>query len=232
MTPTQEMILVLFEEATIKKSKAQFISGREITPVDSHDMNFRLFKAKYGNINLELLCRDDSGTFFKPIGFYEYEKGGFLSSGKLTITVLNEFVKDYKAVKGLDSSKFNVKLMGIRESGLIAAFSRETVELVKKMYQLKEKGLPQDVIDRIGPYPHLHDMQFDKSLMSNGLQIDLLFSFDGFPQCFLDDKYGVQGALAVYLKNQNGYSLNPTLEHKNNFDKFHQMSLLSALKGI
>lgn len=232
MTPTQEMTSVLFEKDTLEKVKAQFKSGAEKTPIDSRDMSFRLFRTKYGNINLEMLCRDNSGMYFKPIGFYKFEKGGFFSSGKLTVTVLNEFKDDYKSVSGINPTNTEVEFMGIRESAVIAAFSRETIEMVKEMYRLKANGLPQAVIDQIGPFPHLHAMQFDKSLNSNGLNIDLLFSMDGFPQCFLDDDYGVEGAFGAYIKNENGFSLNPTVEHKNNFDKFHQMGLLSAFNGF
>lgn len=232
MTPTQDMVSVLFEKETLSKVKAQFKSGSEKTPIESRDMTFRLFKTNYGSINLEMLCRDNSGMFFKPIGFYELEKGGFLSAGKLTITVLKEFESDYNKIEGINPMKVNVKFMDIKESGIIAAFSRETIEMVKEMYRLKEKGLPQSIIDRIGPFPHIHAMQFDKSLNSNGLNIDLLFSMDGFPQCFLNDDYGVQGAFGVYFKNENGFSLNPTVEHKSNFDRFHKLRLLSAFNGL
>lgn len=232
MTPTQEMVSVLFEKDTLEKTKAQFKSGVEKTPIDSRDMSFRLFKTKYGNINLEMLCRDDKGMYFKPIGFYEFEKGGFLSSGKLIVTILNEFKDDYENMTGVNTSNVDVKFMDIKESAVISAFSRETVEKVKEMFQLKENGLPQSVIDRLGPFPHLHAMQFDKSLNSNGLNIDLLFSFEGYPQCFLDDEYQVQGAFGAYFKNENGYSLNPMAEHKSNYDKFHKMGLLSAFNGF
>lgn len=67
MTPTQEMVSVLFGKDTLDKAKTQFKSGAEKTPIDSRDMSFRLFKTKYGNINLEMLCRDNSGMYFKPI---------------------------------------------------------------------------------------------------------------------------------------------------------------------
>ncbi|WZL88260.1 hypothetical protein VS868_11695 [Salinimicrobium sp. 3283s] len=233
MKTTQGIVSVLFEYDTLKKAKAQFKSGAEKTPIDSQDLSFRLLKTKYGNINLELLCRDNSGMYFKPVGFYEFEKGGFFSSGKLVVTVLNEFQEDYNSWSGtVPKNVLKVKFMNIRESGIIAAFSRETIETVKEMYRLKTKGLPQSVIDQIGPFPHLHAMQFDKSLNSNGLNIDLLFSMEGFPQCFLDDDYGVQGAFGAYFKNDNGYSLNPIIEHKTNYNKFYRMGLLSAYKGI
>lgn len=232
MTPTQEMVSVLFEKDTLKKAKTQFKEGIEKTPIDSHDMSFRLFKTSYGNVNLELICRDSTGIYLKPIGYYEFEKGGFLSSGKLTVTILNEFSEDYHSLNQINPNNVDVKFMNIKESGIIAAFSRETFEMVKEMYRLKSNGLPQSPIDRLSPFPDLQAMQFDKSLNSNGLNIDLLFSFDGYPQCFLDDEYGIQGAFGVYYKKENGYSLNPTVEHKFNFDKFHQMGLLSVFNGI
>jgi hypothetical protein len=226
MTTTQEMASVLFEKDTLEKVKAKFKSSAEKSPVTSRDISFRLFKAKYGNINLEMLIRDNSGMYFKPIGFYEFE------NNDLTVTVLNEFKDDYYSVDGINPLNVEVKFMNMRESALIAAFSRETFEKVKEMYRLMENGLPQSVIDQIGPFPHLHAMQFDKSLYSNGLKIDLLFSMDGFPQCFLDDEYGVQDAFGAYFKNENGYSLNPMFEHKGNYDKFYQMGLLSVFNGI
>ncbi|MEJ7673742.1 MAG: hypothetical protein WKF59_13855 [Chitinophagaceae bacterium] len=197
-------------------------------------MNFRLFKRNCGNINLELLCRDNSGTYFKTIGYYEFEKGGFLSSGKLSVTILKEFEQDYKELKNsnnLDDHGVKVNFMSIKESGLIAAFSRETIENVKIMYREKKQGVSQEVADLIGPFPHLHAMQFDKSLVSNGLKIDLLFSMDGFPQSFLDDEYKVEGGLGAYFQNEKGLSLNPVVEHKENYDRFYKMGLFSALNN-
>ncbi|MCP9199024.1 hypothetical protein MKO06_03830 [Gramella sp. GC03-9] len=232
MTIKEEMLSVLFDEKTLKKVKSQFKSGNEKSPVDNPDMTFRLFKTEFGTINLELLCSDKTGMYFKPIGFYSFIKRGFLNPDKFTITVLNEFKEEYKSLNLKTPNKFEVEFMDLKESAVIAAFSRETVEKVEEMYQLKAKGLPQSIIDQIGPYPHLHAMQFDKSLNSNGLDIDLLFSMDSVPQCFLDDKYNVQGAFGVYLRDNNGYDLRPTVEHKNNFDKFYKMGLLSVFNGF
>src|ERR1017187_7117917 len=99
MTPVQDMVSVLFENETISKVKQQFKAGNQKISIDSRNMNFRLFKRNYGNINLELLCRDASGIYFKTIGYYEFEKGGFLSSGKLSVTILKEFEPDYKELK-------------------------------------------------------------------------------------------------------------------------------------
>lgn len=233
MTVTQEMVNVLFEKDTIIKVKEQFSSNKEIVPIESRDMSFRLFKTNHGNINLELLATDNNGMYFKVIGYYDgFEKGGFFSSDKLSINILKEFEEDFKSLKNLNTQNINVKFMNTLQSGLIGAFSRETIHEVNLMYTQKEKGISKEMAEQIGQFPHIHAMQFDKSLTSNGLQIDLLFSTDGFPQCYLDDDYNIEGAFGAYFKNENGLSLNPTGDHKNNFDKFHKMGLLSAFKSI
>ncbi|HRA73962.1 MAG TPA: hypothetical protein PLB11_14200, partial [Flavobacterium sp.] len=82
------------------------------------------------------------------------------------------------------------------------------------------------------PFPHLQAMQFDKYLTINGLQIELLFSMEGFPQFFLDDEHNVQGAFGAYFKDENGLSLNPSVQYKSNFDKFYRMGLFSAFKSL
>ncbi len=231
MKTAEEIICVLFEKNTTDKVKKQFKSNDDKIPIDSRGINFRLKKYNEGNINLEMLCRDDSGIYFKPIGFYEFVKGGLFSSGKLNVTILLEFVEDFNKLKKeneIDDSNIMVNFLSIKENGIIAAFSRETVENVKIMYQQKAKGVSKEVADIIGPFPHLHAMQFDKALISNGLNIELLFSMDGFPQCFLDDKYGIEGGFAAYFKTSNGFNLNPTVEHKYNYDRFYRMGLLSA----
>ena len=185
------------------------------------------------------------------IGYYDnYVKGGFFSSDKLNVNILNEFKNDFEELVNLNIQNLNVKYMDIEESGIIAAFARETIQQVHKMYKQKEIGVSEEVARRIGPFPHLHAMQFDKSLTANGLQIDLLFSIDGHPQCFLDDKYDknnntgnldifdliknsdFKGALAGYFKDENGLNLKPTVYHKNNFDRFYKMELFSAFKSL
>lgn len=234
MTAVQEMVSVLFDNETISKVKQQFKAGNQKVPIDSRNMNFRLFKRNYGNITLELLCRDSSGIYFKPIGYYEFEKGGFFSSGKLSATILKEFEDDYIELKksnNLDDHGIKVNLMDMKESGLIAAFSREAIENIKVMYKQKKQGVSQEVADLIGPFPHLHAMQFDKSIMSNGLKIDLLFSMDGFPQSYLDDEYEIEGGFGAYFQDEKGLEASPTVEHKENYDRFHKMGLLSGLNN-
>lgn len=223
MTTTQEMVSVLFEKDTLEKVKAQFKSGVEKSSIDSQDMTFRLFKTKFDNINLELLCSDAKGMFFKAIGFYRLENDRFSNYERLTLTILNEFVNDYKSLPNLASANINVKFMSIRENGIIGAFSRETVEKAIEIHQ--EKQSKQH-------FTHSDLKKYDKSLYSNGLKIDVLLAFNGNPQSYLDDDYQVNGALGTYPVDEKGLKLNPTVEHSDNYWKFYEMGLLSAFNGF
>lgn len=221
MTITQEMVTVLFEKETIEKVKNQFSENQEIVSVESYDMNFRLFKTNEENINLELLTTDNNGMYFKVIGFYTKD------TEKMNVTILNEFEDAFEELIDLDTQNLNVRYMDIDESGLIAAFDRETIQAVQIMYsQMEKKSF--GVFSPLGQFA----LSFDKSLTANGIKIDLLFSFEGFPQCYLDDDYNIEGAIAGYTKDENGLKLSPTIQYKNNFDKFYKMGLFSVFKSI
>ena len=230
MTITQEMVSVLFEEETIEKVKKQFANNQEIVPVDSKEISFRLLKTKEGNINHEFLAKDNNGMYFKVIGYYDnFER----DAHKFDVTILNEFENDFEELENnLNTQNLKVRYMDIEESGLIAAFSREIIQQVQLMYREKQIGVSEEVAKIIGPFPHLQAMQFDKYLTINGLQIELLFSMEGFPQFFLDDEHNVQGAFGAYFKDENGLSLNPSVQYKSNFDKFYRMGLFSAFKSL
>jgi hypothetical protein len=71
----------------------------------------------------------------------------------------------------------------------------------------------------------------DASFIANGLYCDIFMTFEGFPQVFLDDRYGLNGPIAAYLiKEQN--SVKPIVRFKELFDKFYAMSLLTAFKRL
>lgn len=232
MTIKQEIVSILFKKETIEKVKCLFADDQEVVPIDSETMNFRLLNTRNGNINLELLVTDNYGMYFKVIGFYKiFEK----NTGKLEVTIMNEFEDEFEEFEELENfnpENLKVLYMDIEESGLIAAFARETIQQVQLMYKEKTTGVSEEVAKTLGPFPHLHAMQFDKYTTVNGLKIELLFSIDGFPQFFLDDEYNIQGAFAAYFKDENGLSLNPGIQYKQNFDKFYRMGLLSAFKNL
>ena len=143
--------------------------------------------------------------FFKPIGFFSQKKG-FLSND-IEVTVLKEFENDLEELRNAKKIPNNIKThkLSLTENAVIAAFSMETAIQAKK-YE-------------------------DVSFIANGLACDIFMAFEGFPQVFLDDRYGLEGPIAAYqIRDQN--SINPIIRYKELFEKFHSMSLLSVVKNI
>lgn len=224
MTPSQEMVMTLFTKETIDKVREQFKSGIEIVPNESFDMNFRLFKPKANNINLELLIQMpiDTGEiqdvpgigrgriqrtvmFFKVIGFFTLKKGFF--SSDIEVTILNEFESDFDLLvkEGKIPANINTHKLSLKENAVLAAFSMEAAKHAQK-YE-------------------------DASFKANGLYCDIYMTFEGFPQVFLDDRYGLNGPIAAYLiREQN--SVNPIVQYKELFDKYNEMSLMTAFKRL
>lgn len=54
-------------------------------------------------------------------------------------------------------------------------------------------------------------------------------TYEGFPQVFLDDKHGLNGPIAAYLLRENK-TVNPIIQYKQLFDRFHAMNLMTAFK--
>jgi hypothetical protein len=220
-----EFLMTLFSKSTIDKVKHQFSNGPEIVPLESYNMSFRLFRPKLGNnINLELLIQMPTGTgsqtdfhntgnrfmqtmvtFFKPLGYYTLGKGMLYDD--IEVTLLYEFEETYNQLIKSNSISSNIKVhrLSLKENAVIAAFSTEAF-LSAQNYE-------------------------DDSFIANGLDCDIFMTFQGFPQVFLDDRYGLQGPIAAYLLKEQG-SANPIIEYKPLFDKLHSMRLLSAFKQI
>lgn len=224
MTPTQEMVMTLFTKDTLDKVKKQFSNGTEIVPVDSFDMSFRLFKPQTDNINLELLIQMPIETgeeqdipgigkgrmqktvmFFKPIGYFKQKKGIF--SNDLEVTVVKEFENDFDFLIKNNQVPSNIKTqkLSLEENAVLASFSMEAAIRAQK-YE-------------------------DDSFFANGLYCDIFMTFDGYPQVFLDDRHGLNGPIAAYLLREQN-SVNPMIQYKELFDKFHSMSLMTAFKRL
>lgn len=224
MNPTKEMVLTLFSDNTLKQVQKQFKDGTQIIPIENFNMSFRLYKAKKGNINLELLIQMPFETtstseipgigrgrvvetvmFFKPIGYYSEKKGVFSST--LEITIPKEFERDldFLISNHKITSKYKINRLSMKENSVLAAFSMEA-NLQAMKYQ-------------------------DTSFTANGLSCDIFLTFEGFPQVFLDDKYGIEGPIAAYkLREEN--MIFPMLYNTDIFDKYYEMSLLTAFKQI
>lgn len=224
MTPTQEMVMTLFTNETIIKVKEQFKNGKEIVSNESFDMSFRLFKPTANYINLELLIQMPVETseeqdipgigrgrmqktvmFFKPIGFFTQKKG-FLSN-EIEVTVVKEFENELDALMNAGKIPSNIKThkLTLEENAVLAAFSMEAAMHAQK-YE-------------------------DASFFANGLYCDIFMTFEGFPQVFLDDRHGLTGPIAAYLLREQN-SVNPIVQYKELFDKFHSMSLMTAFKKL
>lgn len=224
MTPSQESVMTLFTKETIKKVKEQFKNGKEIVPNESYNMSFRLYRPNSNIINLELLIQmnaekgevqDIPGIghgrmlktvmFFKPIGFFNVKKGIFAND--IEVTVVKEFENDLDTLLRTGNISSNIKIhkLTLEENAVLAAFSMEALLKAQK-YE-------------------------DESFFANGLYCDIFMTFDGYPQVFLDDRYGLDGPIAAYLlKEQN--SINPIVKYKKIFDEFYSKSLMTAFKQI
>ena len=213
MTIEQEMTSILFSKKTIKKVRKQFKKGPEKIPIEAFDITFRLYKATETNINLEaLIIMDIENTekeidmgnlgigvmhkravFFKPIGFYTLKKGVFTDD--LNITVVREYEKeiDFLIQNKKVPKTFRINKLTLQQNAVIAAFSKETrLEAAKNI---------------------------DRSLVSNGLMLDIYMTIEGYPEVFLDDKYGVIGAITKYRLYDKPWGIDPIVEYKEVFDK-------------
>lgn len=214
MNPVQEMTATLFSPEVIQQAKNQFKTGKEITPVDSFDMQFRLFKVDEETINLELLLKRMWGparreaigmvrnlsTFFKPIGVYKLDS----TSGKFHIIILNEFEDSFR--NGSIKPGCEVETLSLEENAVIATFSMDAV------IEARDK--------------------VDKKLTINGLDMEIFMTGDGaYPQMFLHDKYRFPGPIGAYFAS-GPYSLNPMMNTKRTFDDLMARSLLSAHKEM
>ena len=140
-----------------------------------------------------------------------YKPIGFYNR-HLELTILNEYQNKIEELKnlGLIRRDLQYKSCSLIYNSLIAAFSMETCLTAKKFV--------------------------DSSIISNGLEIDLLLTHDKeYVQSYLNNKYNVDGILGAYMKvigDEDDLSLNPSLEHKQIFDLLYRKQLLTAYNRI
>lgn len=206
-TPQQEMLLTLVDIETLKK--ASQVKGKTAMPLEKYNMSFLLRSHIPDVINLELISiyshqtksgKESTVTFSKPIGFYKKLNGG---SG-LEIYALNEYYLEFEKLK--QSGTFNhisIKNLSLSQNALIAAFAIETLLYVTEIF---ENYNPSGERTKFDSDLGIHVPTFvghDKNITINGLAADLLMSYEGTSQFFLDDKYGISSPFAHYI-NQNG----------------------------
>jgi len=224
LSVNEKILRIMFHAETLNKVKEQFISKREKQPLNAFEMNFRLFLTSYNTINFELLSACDLGVYFKPIGFFY---------NGLIAYILKEFEPALLILKknNVISELCNVNTLKIQENALIAAYSAEILSFVSDIFiEVKQRGFDLEFIDdtRINPFA-----KFDKKLIVNGLKVELLMSFQEFPQFFLDDIYNVEGAFAAYQLNQSGgIDLKGATIYQQAYQNLSKLNLLSAYKFV
>lgn len=255
MTTNQEIVATLITEQTLYYVNEQFDRRDEFVDIESFGMKFRLHNPTTRNINLELAVRLPIETggerevvnipglgegiiqpeieYYKPIGFYTNPNFKDYETDILDLYILREFEEEFNLLSGLHNIPTNVSVhyLSLSENAVIAAFSMETYQKAMKIFEeISLKGFKNEVnlkLKRSTP----SWMQFDKQFFTNGFNVELLMSFNGFPQFFLDDEYELKGPIAAYLENPDGsINLNPIIEYKELFDKLHSMALLSGCK--
>lgn len=138
---------------------------------------------------------------------YYFKPIGFYDQNN-NVFILKEFETDVKNLienKEISTDK-NILKLSIEQNAVIGAFSIEAYIKAKK--------------------------SMDDSFTSNGLDFDIFMSFNGDPQVFLEDKYNVSGAIAIYFLKGERKTINPTVQYKQLFDDFSQRKLLTAFKTI
>jgi hypothetical protein len=213
LTMTQEMTLLLFNSTTIEKAKNIIGKIGSKVAIDSYGMNFRLFTANDGNVNLELLAQNDIGMYFKPIGFYNNTNRGF------AVTVLKEFEEDYKSLKDSINNSILVNFLTIKENAFIAAASKDVLSIVIKMFKS-----PKYV--KFAP-PTIGNMQIEK-IFSNGLIISISSSMMGSLETNLEGNEAeeIDDTLLIMYQNNDGISLHTT---DREFYDMQSKGLLTAL---
>ena len=212
MTASQEMVLTLLSPTTLSMVKQQFQKGTEIFPIDSFDMNFRLFKPTDFNVNLEILTQIKSTNqniipFFKTIGFYTVDNG--YVSIEIEITILKEFENDldYLIKEGKVPSNIKIKRLSTIENAVLAGYSMEAVLNATR--------------------------NIDCSTRANGLDVDIYMTGDDeYSQLFLNDKYNIRGHIVAYFFKQKNQGIATNLKYEEMSNKFQKMSLFSAFKKL
>lgn len=193
----KEMIEVLFELDTIKKAINQYQTRRQKVPVDTKDISYRLFLSERGNVNLELMSRDDYGYYFKPIGYYTFNNLGNIEN----IYILKEFENAFKSIKSNIEDEIiqKVNFLSLEENTYIGLCSRETSNLVKQMFNSPK----YDMMNHM--FPDKFQVQ---NILSNGLTIQVRTSMMGALEAGLNDEnYELEEDTFVMYQNNDGISL-------------------------
>ena len=167
-------------------------------------------------MNFEFLVSSKSGRYFKPIALIN-------SNGE--INLFDELKETYNSNKEIFSTNNIIKFLTTENNAVISAFSKETYELA---------------IDILSTYANDNNKptmlggltKYDREIRVNGMDCELIFCNQYYPQFFLDDKYGVNGHIGAYIPIEGGINVAPAVAHKQTFDNMKRMGLLTAFSTL
>jgi hypothetical protein len=228
MDTKEQMTMALFDNSVKAKvsqmlqSNYEFNGHNDRMPLELYDISFRLIRPTSTYINLEFLVSTPIGKYFQPVGFFD---------ATLNIYVLNEFAESYKSLKSSQQITSDAKFLDIKTNAVIGAFSWQTIQQVLQIFkEFAVTGWKDEFRDGM-MIPAT--MRYDKRYESNGYNSELLFCNDGYPQFYLDDDHGLEGAIGAYIKGNDGaLSIHPTVEYKDLYDKLNLLKLLTAFTKI
>lgn len=198
LTITQEMVSTFLNADTVEKAKGIISKRGAKVPIDSENISFRLIGAKDGNVNFEVMIKNELGLYFKPIGF-------FTNENEFTAYIVKEFEKDFEYLKDYLKIDLPVKPLSIQENGYIAVASKEVFQLVQNLFNSPEYDEFALVLNRNRQY---------EEIIYNGLTISIKTSMMGSLEANIegDDAELMEDSLLAMFQNDEGISLHTTEE--------------------
>lgn len=205
-SPLQEMVFTLFSSATVAKAKEAFKQKKRID-LEVFEIDYTLNLVSENCVTLETGIMTPNATdpekatkhipIRQVIGVYSLSKGLF--STTISLQIPYKFWAEYESMKKASQIKhtFSVTPFSTIENAIIAALSIESFIAASESYIAQKKILEGG---RLAFFRTSMDINFT----SNGFICDMVMSNEGYPQFFLDDKYGVTGPIAVYLLKKGG----------------------------
>ena len=216
----RDLLNDLFNPETKKNAIKMFVSGfqhngfTDRMPLNSDNFTLRLHKPTNSFVNFEFLVSSKSGKYFKPIAIFN-------SDG--VINLFDELKETYKTQNfNTDST---VKFLTTQNNAVIAAFSKETYELAIEILSSYKN-------DPNKPFMMGGLTKYDREIFVNGMDCEMIFCNQYYPQFFLDDKYGVNGHIGAYIPIDDGINVAPAIAHKQTFDNMKRLGLLTAFSSL
>lgn len=205
-TPLQEMIFTLLSSSTVAKATEAF-KQKKIINFEAFEIDYILNPVSENCVILEIgvmmpnASKPEKATRHIPvrqvIGVFSFSKGFFSTTVSLQIPY--KFWDEYESMKKASQIKhsFSVTAFSLTENAVIAALSIEAFIAASESYIAQKKILEGG---RLAFFRTPMDINFT----SNGFVCDMIMANEGYPQFFLDDQYGLNGPVAVYLLKKGG----------------------------